>query len=552
MAEALRRLGSRLARWFRDLPVGWKIGLGVAVTAGAILASWQSYEMYDYVQHDNEFCNSCHLMREPFERFAESGHRDLNCHECHQPTLVERSRMALTQIVEQPDTIGAHAEVPNQRCASCHIEGSPDEWRQIAGTAGHRVHLESEEPELEGLQCVECHSTSIHEFVPVSETCAQSGCHDDRDIALGEMAGMTELHCTVCHTFLRESEQRLALDTARAALTPREQDCRGCHAMDEVIEETGLAGEPHGAVCGKCHNPHEQERPAEAVESCAGSGCHERPDTLTSFHRGLDPGTLERCTDCHQAHTWEAPRSECLNCHQDIFQGDARPVETISAGGPRLGVLPGPGFRSPPPRGTQEGPLFSHRRHRAVSCTRCHGMEDEHGRLEVRTSDQCMGCHHSPEADVGCATCHADEEIGGRRAVPATIELSVREEAFSRDIPFEHAWHEGVECETCHTDAGGYASTRECASCHEEHHPADGEAECRICHEGIREDPHDRSVHQGCGGSGCHTDPVARPSTPTRSVCLTCHQDLVEHEAPTVCTECHAVPLGRQAPGGRR
>ena len=71
--------------------------------------------------------------------------------------------------------ISVHADVPNRTCAECHIEGDPERWRVIANSVGHRVHLESSE--LDGLQCVECHATSIHEFAPIDQTCAQSGCH---------------------------------------------------------------------------------------------------------------------------------------------------------------------------------------------------------------------------------------------------------------------------------------------------------------------------------------------------------------------------------------
>jgi nitrate/TMAO reductase-like tetraheme cytochrome c subunit len=80
----------------------------VAMGAGlAVLLVWggiEAYRTYDYVQHDNEFCLSCHLMVEPYERFARSAHAELGCKACHQPTLVTRSTMALTQILENPDS----------------------------------------------------------------------------------------------------------------------------------------------------------------------------------------------------------------------------------------------------------------------------------------------------------------------------------------------------------------------------------------------------------------------------------------------------------------
>ena len=134
------------------------------VIGGVAGAGVYSYRVYDYVQHDNDFCMSCHLMEDPYELFAESAHRGLGCKACHQPNMIDRSQMALTQIIENPEEISIHAEVPNERCTECHVEGDPERWRTIATSSGHRVHLESADSTLQGLRCVECHSSSVHQF----------------------------------------------------------------------------------------------------------------------------------------------------------------------------------------------------------------------------------------------------------------------------------------------------------------------------------------------------------------------------------------------------
>ena len=58
-----------------------------------------------------------------------------------------RSQMALTQILENPDSLSIHAEVPNERCESCHVDGDPGELappavRQQGRNAGWR-HLDA-------------------------------------------------------------------------------------------------------------------------------------------------------------------------------------------------------------------------------------------------------------------------------------------------------------------------------------------------------------------------------------------------------------------------
>mgnify|MGYP003324181882 CR=1 FL=1 len=82
--------------------------VGIVILLGVGGSGYYAYRTYDYVQHDNDFCLSCHLMAEPYELFAESAHQGLGCKACHQPTLVGRSQMALTQILENPEEISVH------------------------------------------------------------------------------------------------------------------------------------------------------------------------------------------------------------------------------------------------------------------------------------------------------------------------------------------------------------------------------------------------------------------------------------------------------------
>lgn len=576
----------RLWSWLLRAPLGWRVALAGVATGGAVVAAILLYRTYDYVQHQNEFCLSCHLMEDPYRRFERSAHRGLACKACHRPTLLARGRMALRQVVEQPERVAEHEEVPNETCAECHIRGDPARWKLIANSAGHRVHLESEDPALRGLRCVECHATSIHEFTASDRTCGKGGCHEESRIRLGKMTDLT-VHCAACHAFSRPVEVAASADTAPAlpapetpvaALTPRREECLSCHAM-RVLLEGFPAAEPHGAVCGACHNPHQQATPREAVASCATSGCHARPDRLTPFHRGLRPGVLDRCTECHRAHGWKAEGDACQTCHRALTEprpprpaGD-RPVPRLEgeggapqfsvpvhrAGSPgRLGLA---GFPWPwrlasplvaailqqpaPPRSKPAQGGFSHARHRAVRCMACHAGRSDgvtHGALTVRTRGDCMGCHHAPENRGRCLSCHARTELAGQTERALAMKLTVWDTARTRPLPFRHEWHGRLACLDCHAAAALDAAPAACAACHLEHHAAVAGRSCSRCHTLAGKGAHPREVHLGCAGAGCHQDRMAAALPPARSVCLVCHQQAQDHYPARECAACHAVP----------
>lgn len=558
-------------RWAGQLSIPALAVLGTVILAGVGAGGYYAYRTYDFVEHDNRFCLSCHLMVDPYERFARSAHRDLGCKDCHRPTLVERGRMGVTQFLENPEEIGAHASVPNEVCADCHVEGEPERWAQIANTAGHRVHLESDDPVLEGLGCVECHSTSVHEFAPSDATCAQSGCHTASEIRLGAMSDLT-IHCAACHRFVAPVEEGgAAADgaAALAALSPDAGTCLSCHAMQDRVAMP--ADDPHRGACASCHDPHVQATPAEAAGSCTGAGCHEEPSALTPFHRGLDEDVAGDCLSCHRAHGFRVDGSDCLACHTDLLaEGGTHaspavhavdrppepllvhaiaahrastapaiarePVNRVSAAS--RAPAPTPAAGGPPT--LQERPPFDHAPHRAVPCLECHADGPTHGAVTVTTVTDCRNCHHTTLLADDCVACHREPGAGAPPEVTRTLLLSVGVRP-GRVLPFDHGAHAGVSCSTCH-EAGPDRSAEEadCATCHAEHHRA--ENDCASCHTPAAPGAHrPGTAHVGCGGAGCHQDLPFERVERTRSVCLVCHQDLHDHRPDGDCAECHAL-----------
>lgn len=523
---------------------------------GAIATAVFGYRTWDYIEHDNEFCLSCHLMREPYEQFAESAHRGLGCKACHKPDLVSRSQMGLTQIIENPDSLGVHAEVPNDKCESCHVEGDPDAWRQIAASTGHRVHFESQDSAVVGLQCVGCHSSSVHEFAATDQTCGQSGCHEDTRVKLGTMGDFT-IHCVACHEFTRPTE--LAADAPDPELQPREAECLSCHAMRRLVGDIPDT-EPHGGACGACHDPHEQTTPAEAVATCGEAGCHAASDTTTPMHRGLQEGVLEQCTLCHAAHDSELVEPDCVACHVDP---DARAVPPPPPGGdPRPTALldrvlrllgPAPASAQTPSRDDQQGaPLgaeaqadttFTHGQHATVDCEECHSSEQSHGQVTVRAVADCRSCHHAEPVASDCAACHPAVRLRGEATLSRVLAIPIAAATPSaRALAFDHGPHERQTCGDCHAGGADRPSTEaSCGDCHEDHHTPD--IRCSACHLEAPESAHPvEAVHLTCGGSGCHAAELF-PATPetTRPACLACHQELEDHEPDQACAECHAL-----------
>jgi nitrate/TMAO reductase-like tetraheme cytochrome c subunit len=556
----------RIVAWVVGRPHGWKVAAATAVGVVALAGVGGGAATWNYVQHDNGFCVSCHVMTPAFSRFQTSEHKKLECHDCHRQSIFASAQELYYWVAERPEKIPPHAKVPTKICSECHIQDDPDStWKRISATAGHRLHLESDSSALAKVQCVTCHGVELHRFASVDETCSQSGCHVNIEIKLGKMRDQTSLHCTGCHAFARDVSEQIPLDSARRELVPREAECLSCHAMKEKLADFDANRDPHKATCGACHNPHVQESPKAAFESCATSGCHAGADTLTPFHRGITAAQLARCGDCHAAHQWTIEEKTCITCHADVMRDGAparRAARTAAA--PRATDLapapdeargPGAVLRPiawhgldapsvPVPaavQGTAQAPPadFSHRRHRDVSCTRCHSMARTHGELTVRTPRDCQSCHHDlAKPAAACTACHSTGEIAATRRDAQPMRLTVWREPRTRPLPFDHDQHRSQQCTTCHVQPLTLAVARTCTSCHAQHH--EPTRTCTACHVPPKQ-AHTRAAHLGCAGSGCHSDQVSPTLAATRSTCLTCHVEMKAHKPGKQCAACHQV-----------
>jgi hypothetical protein len=307
-------------------------------------------------------------------------------------------------------------------------------------------------------------------------------------------------------------------------LTPR-------HCLDEPMSPA----EPHGAVCATCHDMMAQRDFSAVRATCTAAGCHDRPEFLTPYHRGLSAGVLTNCVGCHDPHDVVVPGGgdNCMACHTPgVRMAEPRSFERHA--------LPG--------RPSGLDLTFRHRQHQVVECQACHSSERAHGRTIVAGLRDCRSCHHTQPLAGTCTGCHAQPEVRSITAwVPRTLDIRIGSlDQPRRVLPFNHSSHDRIECTACHTRGLALSAAQtDCSSCHASHHQPD--VNCRACHEQPAPTAHTREAHLTCSGAGCHQAPPAaiRDVPRTRPFCLTCHQDLVDHRPEGNCAECHVLPRPR-------
>ena len=527
------------------------------VVAGAATSGLAGYT---YMMHNNDFCQSCHIMDTAWNRFQVSAHKNIQCHACHRQPLYVSTVELYYWVTRRMMQVPEHDKVPSAVCEECHMQrGADSTLRQVMLTAGHAVHLRSDSSALKDVQCVTCHGRDFHLFVPNNPTCTQSGCHTTIRMNLGAMSRQNFSHCTICHDFKSRVPLTISVAEAKTKLTPQAMNCFNCHQMTQVTRRFDLYLDPHKGNCGICHNPHKQEKPNDAFKTCAESQCHGSPDTLTAFHRGLAGHIMRDCGSCHEAHSWRVKGLNCVSCHKAInLDVPLRRTSALEMSLPRSSRDRIPPTRmarvsfasfqraAPTPRaivdnhsyrggsGSQDT-TFRHSVHKALACTECHSTTNTHGGLKFVAPAGCLACHHAARQRAECTTCHASDSLAPH-SLSVTFAISARGQPVSRALTFSHARHRTLVCNTCHGNDVRRAVTKTCANCHADHHTPN--ADCAGCHPTAHA-RHDRATHDGC--ARCHTDAVVAALPPSRPVCLACHEAQRNHYPSGDCATCHAL-----------
>src|SRR5678816_369185 len=450
---------ARILAWLatRSRAVAWTLGVGAVVLliamAGFGAATW------NYTQHSNDFCTSCHVMHPAYSKFADVGnkHGELSCHACHTQSVFASAWQLYFWLKERPDKIGKHATVENRVCETCHVTADTAKWQHIRSTAGHRVHLESDSSALKDVKCVTCHGAEVHRFEPARATCGQSGCHKESDtkIVMQKMKDQTIRHCTVCHQFTEQVPALATTDSARGTLVPGRPQCFGCHDMKKALPDFDPAKDPHGGKCGTCHNPHTQDTPAAAAKTCTTEACHgnwrDTPFHVGAAHRKV-ASQASQCITCHVPHQARVDASDCTGCHTNArSRGNARPplpfdttralrrtsaaptppvvrqtIESFLARPPRT---TGPSADDPPgiagiPEPSWPPPVaadtFAHARHAKIACLVCHQTTSTRSHLTFEPPRGCTICHHQQPTAARCPSCHKPNELAAPSAASMT------------------------------------------------------------------------------------------------------------------------------------
>ncbi len=293
-------------------PVELKLIGGVAAVL-AVAGAIGGLKAKNYLDHDPKFCTSCHTMGSAFDLWEESGHKNIDCHTCHVPNTVSNLHQLWLYTTQRPDAVVKHAEIDRSICEKCHTGGgTASKFNRITETPGHKVHAGKQR-----VECVQCHATSVHRFVPPREVCAN--CH--KQISLKAAGTMAEMHCLQCHPFIGSTQQNnsaggvaggaVQVIDAKRSLKPDRAVCLDCHeqrpAKDGVTFPTGKT--PMKWDCGRCHKPHEKIKLASA--DCL--KCHEA--IVEGVHKVK---AHANCIDCHKPHGWTTEQSTCTSCHEAV------------------------------------------------------------------------------------------------------------------------------------------------------------------------------------------------------------------------------------------
>lgn len=262
------------------------VKIALIVIAIAIPASaYGGFRGWRYIKTDPNFCVSCHLMKDAFERWEKSAHKDVACQTCHQADIFEEMRFGFVWLIKDPDEVGAHTKLNAQVCRECHIQDE-ERWTKLKDSPGHGGHFKR----LQG-ECLQCHVTkAVHSFEPDMAQCQR--CHT-RQMPKGHE--ITELHCFGCHDFVG----RLAGATEATGL------------ISQVAADQ-KEGRAFHVACRTCHVAQEGD-PVPIV--VAGYSKHAGKPVFT--HKGH-----EDCVGCHQPHGGKLDDPiGCLECHRSLLEG---------------------------------------------------------------------------------------------------------------------------------------------------------------------------------------------------------------------------------------
>jgi len=319
------RVFDRVVKWYSEgISRKARIIIALIILFFLIGVGFTGYKINDYFENDPDACQLCHVHDYAQERWAQSKHNVVTCHECHHSTKKEQVvQLYRFVFLGQKQVEPRHGKiiVPSKLCMECHWEGNP-KYPQAAKVNKSRYH--AKHVFMEKIECTQCHGYVAHKFLPEERFCMQ--CHTDKEV---HGTGMEKLACINCHTDRTQD------------LRPGRNKCLFCHGKDEnirkkLIEDGTIdvkyfqpsqqiikkstkidvpADAPMQFKCYECHKPHKKVRPDYGT--CI--SCHS--DQLSVGKHELHiKGMNMKCVDCHKPHSWRVTdaqaKKDCVKCHE--------------------------------------------------------------------------------------------------------------------------------------------------------------------------------------------------------------------------------------------
>lgn len=259
------------------------IPLALSVIA---LILYNGHKLYGFTRKDPQYCQLCHVIKEPVLAWEKSAHRNINCQTCHAMDIFAQNRLLLAYIAARgnKDIKQEHgSEKPWELCGACHLEDVRQGGVTVRKSYGHARHVF-----MEKISCGECHTGVGHNFTSDERKCLK--CHTDKGV---HGMGMESFACLTCHVY------------SEATVMPQKRKCLACH---KDIPAKGIMS---ALECQRCHKPHGRLKPTD--QECL--VCHVNQKEIGRHDKHMGTG----CTVCHKAHTWKVggkqARSLCGRCH---------------------------------------------------------------------------------------------------------------------------------------------------------------------------------------------------------------------------------------------
>src|SRR3989337_4352106 len=104
-SSPIRQASDTVRAWLRGLSPLWLAFLSAVTVTGIPVVGFGGYTVYDYTMNNPAFCRSCHTMEVAWTRWASSEHKKVDCHSCHEQSIVESARQVVVVAFRQAERV---------------------------------------------------------------------------------------------------------------------------------------------------------------------------------------------------------------------------------------------------------------------------------------------------------------------------------------------------------------------------------------------------------------------------------------------------------------